>query len=157
LRVQISGLFTPAMTTNETRQDWLTESEAAVYIGKVPKATLKQWRWLQQGPPYSKVGQSRLLAPRPRPLDRGAARRAPGGVVMARVTSILSDVCKAEGRHVDITVEHQARPIDLCDEHYDAIVKPFLETIDKHREPTERERQVAALRTPLGSWKQAAS
>jgi len=45
------------MSNNETSQEWLTEEETAVYAGKVPKATLKQWRWLGQGPPYSKVGR----------------------------------------------------------------------------------------------------
>jgi hypothetical protein len=58
----------PAMSTADTGQEWLTEDEAAVYVGKVPKATLKQWRWLRQGPPYSKVG--RRVVYRRTDLDR---------------------------------------------------------------------------------------
>jgi predicted DNA-binding transcriptional regulator AlpA len=35
----------------------LAEDEAADYVGRVPPATLRQWRYLGTGPQYVKVGR----------------------------------------------------------------------------------------------------
>jgi excisionase family DNA binding protein len=39
----------------ETKARNMTPAEAGVYVG-VPEATLRQWRWRGEGPPYIKVG-----------------------------------------------------------------------------------------------------
>lgn len=49
------------MSTNLTEHDMLDEAAAGIYLGgddePIPTGTLRQWRYLNKGPAYSKIGR----------------------------------------------------------------------------------------------------
>lgn len=45
------------MVNTQSQTGLLTEEEATDYLGGIPTGTLRQWRYLNRGPTYVKVGR----------------------------------------------------------------------------------------------------